>query len=146
MPENAKESFKTLWIDFRNGHGVYLSFLLAFSNFILIAYNFFVTKVEFFSGLNLVYFVLLFISIYVPAALFFGRTHRKSQWKKEHELMWEESTTNAWIWRVTCEFMEKVLDKLPSDTESIKLKNEVRDLKRFLEKIEDRHKVKEEHS
>ena len=40
-----KIGIKRRWLDFRNGHSIYLVFLLTLVNFILIVYNFAILKI-----------------------------------------------------------------------------------------------------
>ena len=96
------------WLDFRNGHSVYLSFVLTFVNFILITYNFAVTKYDFFQGFidNLIVFTLIFIAIYIPAAILIGYWHRRHQWTVENEAMLQENWVWAWIARYQIRLIE----------------------------------------
>ena len=85
------------WLDFRNGHSIYLAFVLTFVNFILITYNFAVQKVSFLSNLlghDLLFFTILFIVIYIPSAMLIGYWHRRQQYRVENETMLAEN----WIW------------------------------------------------
>lgn len=63
-------------MDFRYGHSTYLVFLMGFSNFILIAYNF-VPQIK--SAVGLVEFTLLFVLLYIPTAVLIGHWHIRSQ-------------------------------------------------------------------
>ncbi len=89
------------WLDFRNGHGYYLAFIMSFVNFILIAYNFAIKEVptlhEIFS--NLVVFTLFFLGIYIPAAILLGYWHRRNQFTVENETLLQENWIWAWISR-----------------------------------------------
>jgi len=89
------------WLDFRNGHSIYLAFVLTFINFILITYNFAVTKLTFFHGIidSLWIFALLFIAIYIPAAIIIGYWHRRNQYSVENEAMIRENWIWAWVMR-----------------------------------------------
>jgi|SRR5581483_6986927 len=93
------------WLDFRNGHSIYLAFVLTFINFILITYNFAVTKIvsalPFLHGIadSLLAFTLLFIVIYVPAAILIGYWHRRNQYSVENEAMLKENWVWAWVMR-----------------------------------------------
>lgn len=75
------------WMEFTLGHSRYLYFLMGFSNFILIAYNFIPFLKEL---LPLYYFVLLFLFTYVPIAIFIGYMHKKSQFRLENKIATEE--------------------------------------------------------
>ena len=91
-----EQFFRRRWLDFRNGHSIYLSFVLTFINFILIAFNFAVAKLTLFHGVidNLWVFALFFIAIYIPAAIIIGYWHRRNQYSVENEAMLREN----WIW------------------------------------------------
>lgn len=67
---------KRRWLDFRNGHSTYLVFMMGFSNFILIAYNF-IPSVK--NSLDLIGFGIIFISLYIPLAIIVGRLHLQTQ-------------------------------------------------------------------
>ena len=89
---------KRRWLDFRNGHSIYLVFLLSLVNFILIVYNFAILKVPFISSfLNLPLFVVIFFLIYIPAAILIGYWHRRNQYAVENEALLQENWIFAWI-------------------------------------------------
>lgn len=80
---------RRVWLDFRNGHGIYLAFIFSFVNFILLAYRFVIepaasTQTYIFD--KLAPFALLFILIYIPAAIGIGYWHRKTQYKVESDI------------------------------------------------------------
>jgi hypothetical protein len=86
------------WLDFRNGHSVYLVFLLTLVNFILIVYNFAILKVPALSTfLNLPLFILIFFLVYVPLAIIIGYWHRRNQYTVENEALLQENWIFAWI-------------------------------------------------
>ena len=86
------------WLDFRNGHSIYLVFLLTLVNFILIVYNFAILKVPLISSfLNLPLFVIIFFLIYVPLAIIIGYWHRRNQYAVENEALLQENWIWAWI-------------------------------------------------
>lgn len=87
------------WLDFRNGHSVYLAFILTFINFILITYNFAIKQVPFFHGIldNLLVFVLFFVGIYIPSAIIIGYWHRRNQYSVENEAYFQENWILAWM-------------------------------------------------
>lgn len=100
-----EQFFRRRWLDFRNGHSIYLAFVLTFINFILITYNFAVTKIvnalPFLNGIadSLLAFTLLFIVIYVPAAILIGYWHRRNQYSVENEALLKENWVWAWVMR-----------------------------------------------
>ncbi len=87
------------WLDFRNGHSIYLAFLLALINFTLITYNFAIKQLPFGIGghLNLPIFVLIFAAIYIPSSIMIGYWHRKHQYSVENEALIKENWVWAWI-------------------------------------------------
>ena len=90
--------FRRTWLDFRNGHSIYLAFFLTFINFILITYNLAIKQLSFLNGMvNLPIFVLFFIGIYVPTAIVMGYWHRRSQYAVENEALIQENWIWAWI-------------------------------------------------
>jgi hypothetical protein len=100
MKQKFNQTFiRRRWLDFRNGHSIYLAFLLAFVNFILITYNFAIKQLPFGIGthLNLPIFVLLFFIIYVPSSIMIGFWHRKHQYSVENETLIRENWVWAWI-------------------------------------------------
>lgn len=115
--------FRRRWLDFRNGHSIYLAFILTFVNFILITYNFAIKQVAFLRGIidNLPLFVLLFIGIYIPASIIIGYWHRRNQFTVENEAYFQQNWIMAWIFQfiirqikgnTTPEETEKVLNYL----------------------------------
>jgi len=96
-----EQFFRRRWLDFRNGHSIYLAFVLTFINFILITYNFAVAKLAFLHGTidSLWVFALLFVAIYIPAAIIIGYWHRRNQYSVENEAMLRENWIWAWVMR-----------------------------------------------
>jgi len=78
---------KRRWFDFRMGHNTYLIFTLTGANFLLIFHRLFIERVPFLEELfsDLWVFALVFLAVYVPAALVIGHWHRKTQLKIEQE-------------------------------------------------------------
>jgi hypothetical protein len=91
--------FRRRWLDFRNGHSIYLAFLLTFVNFILITYNFAIKQLPFGIGnhLNLPLFVIIFALLYIPSSIMIGYWHRKHQYSVENEALIKENWVWAWI-------------------------------------------------
>ena len=79
---------RQLWLDFRNGHGIYLAFIFSFVNFILLAYRFVIEPSTESTHLfdKLTPFAILFVLIYVPAAIGIGYWHRRTQYKVESDI------------------------------------------------------------
>jgi hypothetical protein len=80
--------FRRLWLDFRNGHGIYLAFIFSFVNFILLTYRFVIEPSIEYTHIfdRLTPFAILFVLIYVPAAIGIGYWHRKTQYKVESDI------------------------------------------------------------
>lgn len=126
-----KQFLRKRWLDFRNGHSIYLAFVLTFTNFILISYNFAVAKISFLSDTigSLPFFVILFIALYVPAAMLIGYWHRRHQYVVENETMLQEN----WIWAWFARYQIRLIEgkATPEETSEIT---------RYLELILRRHK------
>lgn len=86
------------WLDFRNGHSIYLIFVLTFTNFILITYNFAIKQIPILGdSISLPIFVLLFALIYIPVSMLIGYWHRKHQYSVENEALINQNWVWAWI-------------------------------------------------
>jgi len=94
---------KRRWFEFRAGHNTYLAFILSFTNFLLITYNFLIGKIPFLSDVfsNLWFFAVLLIFCYVPLAVIVGHLHNKKQLSVDNEV-----TTRANP--VTIEILERL--------------------------------------
>jgi len=75
------------WLDFRQGHGLYLIFALSFANFILIFHRLLIERIEFLDEIfsSLLVFAIVFVILYIPIAILIGFWHRKTQLKIEAE-------------------------------------------------------------
>lgn len=95
----ANQFIQRRWLDFRNGHSIYLVFILTFVNFILITYNFAIERITFLQGIidNTLVFAALFIAVYIPTAILIGYYHRKKQYVIENEAWTKENWIWAWI-------------------------------------------------
>lgn len=98
-PKISRGFIRRRWLDFRNGHSIYLAFLLTFINFILISYNFLIKQLPFGIGdsMTLPSFILLFVLIYIPTAITLGVWHRKHQYSVENEALLRQNWMWAWI-------------------------------------------------
>jgi hypothetical protein len=119
------------WLDFRQGHSIYLAFLIMFANFITIQYSLMVDRLPALSGVfsNPLLFAVAVIAIYSPVAIVVGYWHRKSQWKIEQEAMFSENVVQARMYlflmrliegkateeerKEMREMLEKIIKKLP---------------------------------
>jgi uncharacterized protein YneF (UPF0154 family) len=119
--------FRRRWYDFRQGHGMYLVFAMSFVNFVLIFYRLLIEQIDFLGDLfsNLWIFVIMFLAVYIPAAILIGNWHRKTQMKIEHEQSMKQSPLMAKNFRVLLDLLEGKASK-----------KEVEDLRKFLKSIE----------
>ncbi|MEW6044621.1 MAG: hypothetical protein AB1608_10195 [Thermoproteota archaeon] len=115
------------WWDFRQGHSVYLTFVLTFINFILIAYRLLIEKVSFFKEFvpELWIFALLFIVVYVPAAILVGFWHRRTQLRVEMTLLQQQDP-------ILARMIRTLLDVQTGKA----TKEEIEEFRNFLLKIE----------
>jgi hypothetical protein len=107
--------FRIRWLDFRQGHGIYLAFFIYFADSILIQYNLLIDRLPFldrFVAANIVEFAIIFIALYVPLAIIIGYWHRKSQWTVEVEALFKENTLGATMWLFVIDLVEgKISEK-----------------------------------
>jgi hypothetical protein len=92
--------FRRRWLDFRNGHNIYLVFAMTFANFITIQYSLLLDRIPTVGSAfnNIWTFAILFVITYVPLGMIIGYWHRKSQWKVEQEAMFRENVVSARLW------------------------------------------------
>lgn len=129
------------WLDFRQGHSIYLVFVMTFANFITIQYALMIERIPVLATVfgNLWVFAVSFISLYMPLSIIIGYWHRRTQWKVEQEAMFSENVVQARLWlfiinlidgKVTDkeqqemrEMLEKIIKKLPHDQQQEKKPN-----------------------
>lgn len=100
--------FRRRWLDFRNGHSIYLIFAMTFANFITIQYKLLIDQVpslDWFFG-SIWIFAIVFIVIYVPLGIIIGYWHRKSQWTVEQEALFRENKVGAVLWLYIMDLIE----------------------------------------
>jgi len=116
------------WFDFRQGHSVYLIFALTFANFVLIFHRLLIERVEFLNNIfsELWVFFLVFILIYIPAAIAIGAWHRKTQLKVEAEVILLQNPLWAKMFRTLLEIQTGSISK-----------KELEDMMNLLRKIEE---------
>jgi hypothetical protein len=100
--------FRRRWLDFRNGHSIYLVFAMTFANFITIQYKLLIEQLPFIAGVfdSIWTFAILFILIYVPLSIVLGYWHRKSQWKVEQDALFRENKVGAIMWMYVIDLIE----------------------------------------
>ena len=76
-----KDWLRRRWYEFRQGHSVYLVFIMSFSNFILISYRLLIERIPSLQSIfsELWIFIVFFILVYIPAAIMIGHWHRTTQ-------------------------------------------------------------------
>ena len=103
------------WLDFRQGNGIYLIFLITFSEFIVIQYILLIDKVPFinsFIGGNIIGFALIFFVIYIPLSIIIGYWHRKNQLKVDSEALFKENKIGATLWLFVIDLIDgKLTDR-----------------------------------
>ena len=121
--------FRRRWFDFRQGHSVYLIFILSFGNFILIFHRLFIERVDLLDGFfsELWVFALVFIVLYIPISTLIGSWHRKTQIKVESE----QSLLNN-------PFMARNFRMLLDVLENKATKEDIEKFRKLLEDIEKR--------
>ena len=87
------------WLDFRNGHSIYLIFLMTFANFVTIQYQLLLQRVPTIQSLhiNIWIFALLFVAMYLPLGMIIGYWHRKNQFSVEAEALFNQNQIGATI-------------------------------------------------
>ena len=115
------------WWEFRQGHSVYLIFMLTFINFILISYRLLIERVAIFKELipDLWIFALLFLVCYISAAILIGFWHRRTQLKVETTIVQQQNP-------ILAKMIRTLLD-VQTGTAS---KEEIKEFRDMLEKIE----------
>jgi hypothetical protein len=122
------------WLDFRQGHTIYLVFAMTFLNFITIQYALLIKQVAVLQSTilsNPWIFAAIFIAAYVPLSVIIGYWHRKTQWKVEQEAMFHQNVVQARLWyfminlvegkateserKEMRELLERIMDKMPKD-------------------------------
>jgi len=115
------------WYEFRQGHSIYLIFVLTFVNFILIAYRLLIERVAIFKDLipELWIFALMFILLYVPTAIIIGFWHRRTQLRVETTLVNQQNPVLA-----------KMIRTLLDVQTGIASEEEIKEFREMLNKIE----------
>jgi hypothetical protein len=97
---SKNNNLRRRWLDFRNGHSIYLIFLMTFANFVTIQYKLLIEKVPFlthsiFSSIWV--FAIVFVAAYVPLGMIIGYWHRKNQFSVEQEALFSQNQIGATI-------------------------------------------------
>lgn len=109
------------WLDFRNGHSIYLIFLMTFANFVVIQYGLLIDRVPFLSNMfgSIWIFAIIYICLYVPIAMVIGYWHRKTQWRVEQHALFKENEIGATMWL----FVIDLIDGKVSEGEKQEMRN-----------------------
>jgi len=122
-----QEWLRRRWLDFRFGHNTYLIFLLSFSNFVLIFHRLLVERIEFLQDIfsELWFFILVFLTAYIPVSIIIGAWHRKTQLRTENEQVYLQNPFFARMFRNLVD----IIDKKASE-------EEIESFRSFLKSIE----------
>jgi hypothetical protein len=104
----SSDWFRRRWLDFRNGHSIYLVFVMTFANFITIQYQLLIDRLPYLGELfdSILIFAIVFILAYVPLSIVLGYWHRKSQWKVEQDALFRENKVGAIMWMYVIDLIE----------------------------------------
>lgn len=104
----SSDWFRRRWLDFRNGHSIYLVFAMTFANFITIQYQLLIDRLPYLAGIfeSIWIFAILFVVAYVPLSIVLGYWHRKSQWKVEQDALFRENKVGAIMWMYVIDLIE----------------------------------------
>jgi len=104
----SSDWFRRRWLDFRNGHSIYLVFAMTFANFITIQYQLLIDRLPYLAGIfdSILIFAMVFILAYVPLSIVLGYWHRKSQWKVEQDALFRENKVGAIMWMYVIDLIE----------------------------------------
>jgi hypothetical protein len=107
-PLFGSDWFRRRWLDFRNGHSIYLIFVLTFANFITIQYKLLIDQIPYLAGVfnNIIFFAIVFVLMYVPIGIVLGYWHRKTQWKVEQDALFRENKVGAIMWMYVIDLIE----------------------------------------
>ncbi|RMF31407.1 MAG: hypothetical protein D6752_02235 [Candidatus Nitrosothermus koennekii] len=125
-----KDWLRRRWFEFRQGHSIYLVFIMSFSNFILINYRLLIERVPSLQAIfsELWIFVLFFIVIYIPAAILIGHWHRTTQLRVDTTMTITSNPMMAKFFRI---LIDMQLGKAS--------KEEIEEVRRLLKSIENKY-------
>lgn len=116
---NAK-FFQRRWLDFRNGHSIYLVFTMAFLQFVITTYTLGIERFDALKGVfpSMATWAVIFVAIYVPSAVAIGYWHRRNQYSVENEALIKENWVWAWIMMYEIRLIEG--KATPEETRQVK--------------------------
>ena len=117
----GNNNWRRRWLDFRNGHSIYLIFLMTFANFVTIQYKLLIDKAPFIHSIfsSIWIFAIAFVAIYVPLGMFIGYWHRKSQFSVEAEALFSQNQIGATIYL----FLIDLIDGKVTEEEKQRMRN-----------------------
>lgn len=79
--------YKRRWLEFRQGHSIYLIFAVQFVQFIVVTYGLYIQDTPALSAIfpTIYHWITIFVMLYVPAAVYIGHQHYQKQYKRETE-------------------------------------------------------------
>jgi hypothetical protein len=86
-----KKWVKRRWLDFRNGHGIYLVFFMTVAQFLIIQYRLLLNNIPLFHSIPLWAFAIVFVVMYLPLAAIIGYWHRRTQYNVENQTHFERN-------------------------------------------------------
>jgi hypothetical protein len=110
------------WLDFRQGHTIYLVFAMTFLNFITIQYALLIDRIPALQSSvfgNQWMFAAIFIAVYIPLSIGIGYWHRKTQLKVEQEAIFLQNPVQARMWL----FMIRLVQGKTTEDEQLEMKN-----------------------
>lgn len=90
-----KKWVKTRWLDFRNGHGIYLIFFLTVAQFVIVQYRLLLDRMPLFHSVPLWAFTVFFVAMYMPLAGIIGYWHRRNQYNVDNQTHFERNPIGA---------------------------------------------------
>jgi hypothetical protein len=90
-----KRWVKRRWLDFRNGHGIYLVFFVTVAQFLIIQYKLLLNNIPLFHSIPLWVFAFVFVAMYVPLAGIIGYWHRRTQYNVDNQTHFERNPIGA---------------------------------------------------
>lgn len=122
-----KKKIRIIWWAGRMGHANYLMFVLALTNFILIAYNFLIEGNTIFEKFvsELWLFAIVFVTLYIPLAVLIGRWHTNTQISVEQIIRNSEDPILAKMIRTLLDAQTGVISE-----------KEIKEFRNFISEIE----------
>jgi hypothetical protein len=90
-----KNWVKRRWLDFRNGHGIYLVFFMTVAQFLIIQYRLLLNNIPLFHSIPLWVFTVVFMAMYVPLGAIIGYWHRRTQYNVDNQTHFERNPIGA---------------------------------------------------